>query len=812
MAALKDKHIPVLAIMAATVAYACAGFYFVGSIAQLGADHDDNDLLTAASTASAMLETQQIEALRGAKQDLNNSAYLHLRETFQHIKTFSPAISRVYLVKLQDGDASMLSDIDEKAATDASTLERAYSAPAIREFFAEGRPGTTAPTVLQYEDATHVLAPIFDQRGRVIAVLGIESAAANWRSAAAKYRLFAEIITLLVGGIIILCGSVFILQRRYNRRINQLNAKLGADVAELSLAKHIIENSSTVIFRLNAGNMAPPLSYVSHNIARYGYRPEALLRDRKTWLNLFHEEDRGLILQDINRIAKGETASSQRELRFRTASGNWVWFNGEIRALRDSKGMLTAFEGILFDITQNKQDEEKIAHMARHDPLTGIANRTAFVERLNEAFYSAGQGGPGFALLYLDLDHFKDINDVFGHEHGDTLLLQIAERLNNSIRESDMAGRFSIARVGGDEFAILQTHVVEPSDAGALAQRLSRAIGSSFTINGKEIHISVSIGISLYSPEIQQAAEMLKQADLALFRAKEEGRNQFCFHSSDLDAEVRERVSMAEDLRSAIKNRELELYYQPQVDGATGHLKGLEALIRWRRHGQNFTPTETFIAIAERTGLIEEVGRWAIEATCAQIAQWRAEGLNPPIVGVNVSALQLRHADDFIKTLMGAMRLSGVETDEVELELTETALAEATEAGGRVLQALSDIGIRIAVDDFGTGYSSLQYLQTHPISRIKIAQQFVLNITDNAKDASIVQAIISLAKALKLDVIAEGVETAEQLAFLMAHGCRNIQGYYFNAALSAEETTLLLKKGGYDLDENFARERARRSG
>jgi diguanylate cyclase (GGDEF)-like protein len=424
------------------------------------------------------------------------------------------------------------------------------------------------------------------------------------------------------------------------------------------------------------------------------------------------------------------------------------------------------------------------------------------------AFAETRRSGVHFAVLYLDVDRFKDVNDAFGHDKGDLLLQAVAQRLTGALRETDVLGRFSVARFGGDEFAVLQTAVSDPGDAAALAQRLIKVLAEPFAITGNEIHITISIGISLHDSSVAEPSDMLMQADLALYRAKDAGRNQFHFHSANLDIEVRERVAIGEDLHAAIQKDELELHYQPQVEIPSGRIIGMEALIRWNHPVRGTMGPEMFISVAEKTGIINALGDWVIRRACLQIRDWRADGLVPPPVGVNVSAVQFDKSTGLMDAIKQALAESAVEAAMLEVELTESVLAETATRHSGILTRLRELGLSIAVDDFGTGYSSLQYLHSYPIGRIKIAQQFMREVMGEGGDAAIVRAVIELGRALKLDVVAEGVETAAQAEFLLHAGCHIVQGFYFSPPVPAADMAVFLRKGAFAYPHRTERMRA----
>jgi diguanylate cyclase (GGDEF)-like protein len=393
-------------------------------------------------------------------------------------------------------------------------------------------------------------------------------------------------------------------------------------------------------------------------------------------------------------------------------------------------------------------------------------------------------------VLCLDLDHFKDVNDTLGHPQGDMLLQIVAQRLKNVVRDSDVIGR-----LGGDEFAIVALNGSAPEAIAALATRIRDSLACPYTIEGNQVHVSASIGISFYASTIKSADEMMIQADLALYRSKHSGRNRFCVHSPDLDCDVHERATIAGELRIAIEQDQLELYYQPQVESRTGRIVGMEALVRWNHPTRGLLSPAVFIPAAETTGMIVALGRWVLEESCRQIKQWRGERVDVPRVGVNLSAAQLKTAPHLDRDLAAVLARYGIAPHDIEIELTEFALMEATEAHGGLIGRIRALGIGIAIDDFGTGYSSLEYLRSYQVSRLKIAREFIRELGSNPGDAAIVRATIGLARELGLEVIAEGVETAEQLAFLDAAGCRYVQGYYFGRRVPAAAAADLMREG-----------------
>ena len=772
---------------------------FIEFSGRLGTEVENTALVSLASSTAAALDPSGIERLKGDASDIGTPAFNALRERLKRVRAMLPGARFVYLMGARGHTIYFIADAEPVGSADYSPPGQVYydDTAILWHVFGTGEAAIDGPATDRWGTWVSGLAPVTDpSSGKVVAVFGVDVPAGAWLHTSRRYRLIA---TAVVGVMAVLVGLLaigFLFYRMGWRYLSRLNAEHSRQLGELAAANRIVENSSTILFRIDLSDHQG-LSYVSRNVAQYGYDAGALLRAPHIWRGLFHPDDQPAIQSDIDRLSSGKAATSRRELRFKKADGNWLWIDGRLTVVFDAAHRRVALEGIMFDITERKRAEEQIAHLATHDALTGLVNRPAFLERLQMAFAETKRGGALFAVHYLDIDHFKDVNDAFGHEKGDLLLKAVAERMAAMLRETDVLGRFSVARFGGDEFAILQTGVSEAGDAAALAQRVNKVLSQAFLIGGNDIHITVSIGISVFDASIAEPNDMLMQADLALYRAKDAGRNQFHFHSANLDTEVRERVAISEDLHAAIENDQLELHYQPQVHIPSGRIIGMEALVRWNHPVRGMIWPDVFISVAEKSGMISALGNWVIRRACRQIRAWRDAGLAPPLVGVNVSAMQFHKPDDLMAALANALSASAVEASALELELTESVLAETTLSHSDILERLRGLGLSIAVDDFGTGYSSLQYLHAYPISRIKIAQQFMRNVTGAAGDAAIVRAVIEIARALGLQVVAEGVETAAQAEFLAQAGCNQVQGYFFSAPVPAERMAEFLRKGGF---------------
>lgn len=449
--------------------------------------------------------------------------------------------------------------------------------------------------------------------------------------------------------------------------------------------------------------------------------------------------------------------------------------------VRDEDGQVVGTAGVARDITGRKQAEARIRYLAEHDALTDLPNRTLLNTRLAEAIaHSVGEQAQ-MALLFLDLDHFKNINDSLGHELGDKLLQQVAERLGQMLDERD-----TISRPGGDEFAILLAHCGDAAMIGRIAQRLLDGVAQPFLVDGHELVLSASIGISVYPYDGADLGTLMKNADAALFTAKAAGRNNYQFFTAEMNARVFERLSLENSLRKALGRKELVLHYQPQVEVKSGRLVGFEALLRWRHPDMGLISPARFIPIAEETNLILPIGEWVLAEACFQLMAWQAQGLPATSVAVNLSAVQFRQRN-LVDIVARVLAESGLPPERLELEITESLLMEDTERAIQVLHDLKALGVRLSLDDFGTGYSSLSYLKRFPLDKIKIDQSFVRDLTRDPGDAAIIQAIIAIASKLGMGVIAEGVETREQLDYLNRHDCPEVQGFLFSPAVAAAE-------------------------
>ena len=457
--------------------------------------------------------------------------------------------------------------------------------------------------------------------------------------------------------------------------------------------------------------------------------------------------------------------------------------------IHDRQGGVIGAVMVAHDVTTARELSQKLARLALHDSLTDVPNRTLLSDRLDQAMMRAHRAGTSVAVLYIDLDRFKHINDSLGHAIGDQLLKSVAERLQTCVRSSD-----TVSRQGGDEFLVLLADVVQPHDAALCADKIIIALEAPLRIAGHDLRITASIGIATFPGDAADAETLLRNADFAMYQAKYTGRNNYQFFRPEMNANAIERQSVETDLRQAVGRREFVLNYQPKIDLETGAVVGVEALIRWHRPRHGLVLPARFIPVAEESGLILPIGRWVLDTACRQARAWQDGGLAPISIAINVSAVELR-AKDFLSNVQQSLEHYRLEPRFLELELTETFMMQDWKSTAEILRALKALGVRIALDDFGTGYSSLSYMKRFPIDALKIDQSFVRDMTSDSDDASIVSAVIDMGRSLNMRVVAEGIQTRDQLQFLKARHCPEGQGFYFAPPVPAEQLTGLLSEG-----------------
>ncbi len=515
-----------------------------------------------------------------------------------------------------------------------------------------------------------------------------------------------------------------------------------------------------------------------------GYPRSQLLQ--MSWAELTHPEDLATEVAQFERVLSRRIDGYSIEKRFVRQDGEVLHVSVSSRCLRRANSAVNYFVTVVQDITERKQTEERIQHLAQYDTLTGLPNRALLIDRLQQEVLRAGRTHHLVGILTIDLDLFKRINDTLGHMVGDQLLREVAARLQRCVREGD-----TVSRQGGDEFAVLLPDLASGDEASVTAQRILGAVAEPYRLDDNELHASCSVGISLYPRDGRSFDVLLRNSDIALYRAKDLGRNNYQFYLSGATVLSRERLNLETHLRYAVERQELELYYQPKWDFHAGAIRGAEALIRWNHPELGLLSPVRFISIAEDSGLILRVGEWVLRTAVREIGQLHEDGLTGLRVAVNLSARQFRQAD-LAELVRGVLAAAAFDPTCLELELTEGILMNPTDENLATLRSFKDLGVRIAIDDFGTGYSSLGYLQRFPLDVLKIDRSFIKDLPTSTSDAAITNAILTLAHGLELEVVAEGVETVEQLEFLRDRGCDEGQGYYFGRPLPLAQFKQLL--------------------
>jgi diguanylate cyclase (GGDEF)-like protein/PAS domain S-box-containing protein len=537
----------------------------------------------------------------------------------------------------------------------------------------------------------------------------------------------------------------------------------------------LFENAIEGIFRTS-----PDGHYLDANPALakiYGFdSPEELMTSlRDIRKQLYVDPSRR---EEFMRIIKARGVVSGFESQVYRKNGDTIWISENARAVFDGTQVLY-YEGTVEDVTERRLYQVRIEQQANYDTLTGLANRSLLNDRLQQAIFTAASYGTRLAIVFVDLDRFKFINDSLGHHVGDQLLKVMADRFRTCVREHD-----TVARLGGDEFVLLINGQGEPDAVGATMERMLQVISQPWRSGQGEFEITCSIGVALYPDDGGDADTLLKHADSAMYRAKEHGRNNFQFFTNELNRMMKERLELESNLRRALDRGQFELLYQPRLDLATREITGCEALIRWQLPGRGVIGPSSFIPIAEETGLIGPIGRWVLQTACAQNKAWQDAGFKPFVVAVNVSPRQFRR-DEFVQTITEVLEQTKLDPQWLEIELTENMVMHDGEHMVEMLHAIKRLGVGIAVDDFGTGYSSLSYLKRFPVDRLKVDRSFVKDIATDPDSAAIVRTIVALGHNLNLKVVAEGVETEEQIAFLAANACDELQGFYFSKPVSA---------------------------
>lgn len=518
----------------------------------------------------------------------------------------------------------------------------------------------------------------------------------------------------------------------------------------------------------------------------FGLPPGGFAGSFQALLDLVHIDDRPAFQRAIAR-AMEDTSALELEIRIVRPNGAIRWMAVRAIAVAGQASKTVRVVGTFIDITERKRAEEKVEQLGFYDPLTDLPNRRLFNDRLNVALAQARRSGKLVAVFFLDLDRFKVINDTLGHAAGDRLLQQVADRLTASVRPYD-----TVARQGGDEFMIIVPALDRAEEAEQIAQRILQAMEAPFNIAGRNLHVTTSIGISLFPEDGEGPEPLLRNADAAMYRVKASGRNGYRLHTPAMYTEVFRRLELETNLRQGLERDEFLVYYQPQVNLASNEIIGVEALVRWRRPDGELVPPADFIPVAEESGLIVPLDQWVLRTACAQLQRWRADGLPPLRLSVNIAAHHFQQAN-FVDVITAILQETRLEPHLLKLEITESTAMENVEHTRAVLQELTEIGVQASLDDFGTGHASLNYLKDFPLHALKIDRSFVSGLPNDARHAGITNAIIAVGHALNLEVVAEGVETPDQLEFLRLRECDTGQGYLFGHPVPAEEFGRLLR-------------------
>jgi len=555
----------------------------------------------------------------------------------------------------------------------------------------------------------------------------------------------------------------------------------------------LINTSPDVIYTLDRDSR---FTFLNESISRVlGYYPDELVG--QSYEAIVPDEEQDNARYRLNERRTGERSTRNAELLLKrkedplTGNGDEsvvveVSATGMYRPLPDGSGEFLGTYGVARDISARKQAEATVTFQAYHDLLTGLPNRALFNDRLGQAIAQARRHGQALAVMFLDMDRFKVVNDTHGHLVGDGLLQGIAQRLRDSLREGD-----TLARIGGDEFMLLLPHVRSRDNASFIAEKIIASLKHPFHVDGHEIYSGMSIGIAIYPDDGDNQETLVKHADLAMYHAKDNGRNDFRFFTHDLQHSLTGRLAVENDMRHALARGEFEMYYQPQVDIQSQRIRGMEALIRWHHPERGLVTPNDFIPIAEECGLITPISEWVLDAACKQAKAWRAANLPRISLGVNLSARQIEHPH-FVDKFIQSLKDNDVDGQSIEIEITESTLMRDMEGAIEKLRRLADQGVEISIDDFGTGYSSLSYLKKLPVHTLKIDRSFIHDLAVPSSGSTIVAGITAMAKGLHLNVVAEGVETSAQLDYLKSIGCDSYQGYLFSRPVAACNATDLL--------------------
>ena len=582
----------------------------------------------------------------------------------------------------------------------------------------------------------------------------------------------------------------------YQRGLEEKFEQLAESQSSLAEAQHLAQMGNWY------WDIAKPAARWSDEMYRIlGYQPGGCAPDWKNFVALVDVREQQALHQRLQG-AMAAPGSFSAENQITTPDGLYRVIHSQTSSVADAGGKVVRLHGTVHDITERKHAEDKMHYLAMYDALTGLPNRQLFHQQLEQSVARATRNRTHIAIMFIDLDRFKRINDTLGHATGDMLLREVAARLNSCVRTTDAVGRDGepsrpegrVARLAGDEFTVTLDTLHEPQDAARVARRIIAEVSRPFMLSGQEVVVTTSIGIAVYPEDGEQAEILLKNADVAMYQAKRQGRNTYQYFAGEMNSAAVERLRLENELRRAMERGQFFLNYQIKIDARDGSIAGAEALMRWRHPELGLVPPVQFIPVAEEIGLIVSFGEWVLDEACRQLKVWRDAGLPLAEMAVNLASPSFRQPD-LVERVASALRRHGVHPSCLCIEATESILMRDADATMSTLKQLRELGVKLSIDDFGTGYSSLSYLRRFPIDQLKIDRSFVNEVAVNSDDAAIVAAIASLARSLSLDVVAEGVETVEQARLLAKQGCHIMQGYFFSKPLLAEELTPLLAQG-----------------
>ncbi|MGB8956012.1 MAG: EAL domain-containing protein [Tumebacillaceae bacterium] len=712
---------------------------------------------------------------------MNDVAYLEILNAVKQWRAVNPDIQRIYtLRKLPDGQSVYViapdSTHDGYAKHAAAYMPIGHFYPRQNSELEQAFRGTQSFTEEPYKEGNIKIktayVPILDAQGGLDSVLGIDFNASRWEDYVQYTRLnVIAVITLLLIPVYTIYWVI------YRTRVERFQFQLHQ--AELEESEDRFRKLSSASFEGIIILQIPWVLEVNHAFAEmFGYSTEEVME--MDVFSLIDQESRNFVKS--NMLSNNDSSYEVIGLHK----------NGT-RIVVEMVGTTCYYKGTIArvfavrDITERKRAEELINHMAYHDSLTSLPNRLLFNERLTSALNQARGTGQRLAIMFLDLDRFKLVNDTLGHGMGDKLLIGVATRIIDCLESDDI-----VARMGGDEFTVLM-HIDDPEEAARASEMIIAALKEPFVIDGYELHTTTSIGISLYPEDGDDAQVLMRNSDTAMYRAKDQGRNSYSFYDTAMNRLGIERLELENGLRYALEREELVVYYQPRLNLASGQIVGMEALVRWQHPVLGLVPPGRFIPLAEETGLIVPISEWVLETACKQTKKWLDSGYPPLQVAVNLSARQFQ-SPGLVERIESTLQGCGLAPEMLELEITESITMQDVDFTILTLRKLSDMGIHIAVDDFGTGYSSLSYLKNFPIHTLKIDQSFVRELHKDSYNAAIVNTVIYLARNLNLKVIAEGVETEQQLAFLRDQRCDEMQGFLFSRPVPQDEFERLLQE------------------